>query len=264
MKKSIFILVIVFAFIYVIVKNFSTSPQVPQSYFNSCLIFKPDNYDEDKKYPLMFMLHGYSGNQNQWTELADLNAYANKYNFIIVCPDGHYGSWYVDSPFLKESQFETYFFDTLAAEIFDEYNIDKQKIFITGLSMGGHGAMYLFLNHPDFFKSAGSTSGILDLMPFPENWEIKDVIGDQANHKENWVKYSAINNLSRIKNSHRKIIVDCGTGDFAYDVNKSFRDSCTVHGIDINYIESEGIHSHDYWAKSIPTHFKFFAEMVEK
>ncbi len=46
--------------------------------------------------------------------------------------------------------------------------------------MGGHGAINLFLNHPGFFKSAGSTSGILDLLPFPDNWGIKNVLGDQA------------------------------------------------------------------------------------
>jgi S-formylglutathione hydrolase FrmB len=176
MKKSLFILVLVFAFIYVIVKNFNTSHDEYSKYFDQYLVFKPDNYNSDEKYPLLFMLHGHSGDYKQWSEIVDLRHYANKYNFIMVCPDGNYDSWYVDSPIDSAVKFESYFFNKLVLEIFKSYGIDKRNIFITGLSMGGHGAINMFLNHPDFFKSAGSTSGILDLLPFPNNWGIKDVL----------------------------------------------------------------------------------------
>ena len=207
MKKSLLILVLVSAFVYVIVKNFSTSQEDYSEYFSQFLVFKPESYDSDKKYPLVFMLHGHSGDYTQWSEIVDLKYYANKYRFIIVCPDGHYDSWYVDSPILKESQFESYLFNDLVPEIFSNYGIDSNNIFITGLSMGGHGAINLFLNHPKFFKSAGSTSGILDLLPFPDNWEIKNVLGDQEKHRKNWIKHSAIYNLDKIKNLIRNLLL---------------------------------------------------------
>ncbi len=264
MKKLFFILVLVLAFIYGIVKNFSTSQDGYSKYFNQFLVFKPYSYDSDKKYPLLFMLHGHSGDYKQWSEIVDLKHYANKYNFVIVCPDGNFDSWYVDSPILKESKFETYFFNDLVQEIFQKYKIDSSNIFITGLSMGGHGAINLFLNHPEFFKSAGSTSGILDLLPFPDNWEIKSVLGDQRNHKENWLNYSAIYNLEKIKNLNKSMIVDCGTEDFAYDVNRRFRDSCEAKGIKLKFIHTTGDHSGYYWSKSIIKHFEFFAEMVKQ
>ncbi len=47
------------------------------------------------------MLHGHSGDYKQWSEIVDLKYYANKYNFLIVCPDGNFDSWYVDSPILN-------------------------------------------------------------------------------------------------------------------------------------------------------------------
>ena len=59
MKKSLLILVLVLAFIYVIVKNFSTSHDDYSKYFNQYLVFKPDNYNDSQKYPLLFMLHGH-------------------------------------------------------------------------------------------------------------------------------------------------------------------------------------------------------------
>jgi putative tributyrin esterase len=264
MKKSLLILVLGFAIIFIIVKNLGTSHDDYSKYFNQYLILKPDNYNDNQNYPLLFMLHGHAADYKQWNEIVDLKFYANKYNFIIVCPDGHYDSWYVDSPIDSTIKFESYFFNNLVPQIFNDYKIDLANIFITGLSMGGHGAINLFLNHPQFFKSAGSTSGILDLLPFPTNWEIKNVLGDQEKHRENWIKYSAIYNLDKIKNLDKKFIVDCGTEDFAYDVNRRFRDSCEVKGIKIKFIQTHGNHSYDYWAKSIPTHFKFFAELVSE
>ena len=262
MKKSLLIFILVLAFIYVIVKNFSTSHDDYSEYFNQYLVFKPDNYPDNQNYPLLFMLHGHAADYKQWSEIVDLQKYANKYNFIIVCPDGNYDSWYVDSPIDSAIRFESYFFNKLVPEIFKSYNIDKRNIFITGLSMGGHGAINLFFNHPDFFKSAGSTSGILDLLPFPTNWEIKNVLGEQEKHRDNWIKHSAIYNLDKIKDLDKKFIVDCGTEDFAYDVNRRFRDSCEVKGIKIKFIQTAGDHSYDYWAKSIINHFEFFKEMI--
>lgn len=232
--------------------------------FKYHLVFLPENYTSEKIYPLLFMLHGHGGDCNQWNEIIDLKLLANNYQFIIVCPDGNYDSWYVDSPIKKESQFETYFFQDLVPDIFSNYSIDSNNIFITGLSMGGHGAINLFFNHPNFFKSAGSTSGILDLLPFPDNWGIKAVLGNQQTHKPNWIKHSAIYNLDKIKNLNKNFIVDCGTEDFAFDVNRRFRDSCTVKRIKINFIQAAGNHSYDYWRKSIIEHFKFFKDMVEE
>jgi len=263
MKKLLFVLILIFGFIYVLVNNFTTAHETSTGYFNNYLVFEPDIYDSTNEYPLLFMLHGYSGDYKQWSEIVDLQNYANQCKFIIVCPDGHYDSWYVDSPILKESQFETYFFNTLVPDIFNKYNIDTTNVFITGLSMGGHGAINLFLDHPGFFKSAGSTSGILDILPFPDKWGIKNVLGDQKNNFENWIKHSAIYNLDKITDLNKSIIVDCGTEDFAFDVNKRFRDSCTVHGIDLTFIQSHGNHSREYWAKSIIKHFEFFRRIVE-
>lgn len=264
MKKLILLLVLFLAFIYVII-NFSTRPYADYSkYSYQYLVFKPDNYNESEKYPLLFMLHGHGGDYKQWSDIVNVQQCADKYNFIIVCPDGNYDSWYVDSPIDSAVKFESYFFNNLIPEIFKSFSIDKRNIFITGLSMGGHGAINLFLNYPNFFKSAGSTSGILDLLPFPENWGIKKVLGDQDQNRHNWIKHSAIYNLDKIKNLNKKFIVDCGTEDFAYDVNRRFKDSCEAKGIKLKFIQTSGDHSGYYWSKSIPAHFEFFAEMVKK
>ena len=55
----------------------------------------------------------------------------------------------------------------------------REKRAITGLSMGGHGALWLAIRHQDVFGAAGSTSGGLDIRPFPDNWDMKEQIGQK-------------------------------------------------------------------------------------
>ncbi|MCL5029347.1 MAG: esterase family protein [Bacteroidetes bacterium] len=230
---------------------------------DTTLVFYPKDYKPETSYPLLFMLHGYSGNYEQWNDITNLDSVATKDEFIIVCPDGFYDSWYVDSPMKKNSQYETFFFKNLVPEIFKKYNIDKKDIFITGLSMGGHGAMYLFLKHPDFFRSAGSTSGILDITAFPNNWEMPKVFGSYTLHQKRWEKYSDIYLLKSFKDKNKKIIVDCGTEDFSFKVNQAFADSCKAIGIQIDFITGPGKHEHKYWSNSIAKHFAFFKNIID-
>ncbi len=229
---------------------------------DTTLVFQPKDYSPAKSYPLLFMLHGWSGNYAQWNEIVNLDSVATADGFIIVCPDGFYNSWYINSPVKKNSQFETFFFKNLVPEIFKKYNIDRKNIFITGLSMGGHGAIYLFLRHPNFFRSAGSTSGILDITAFPNNWQLSEYLGPYSTNKKRWEKFSDIYLLKNFKEKNKKIIVDCGTEGFAFKVNKAFDDSCKAKGIKIGFFTSPGVHNGAYWRKSIPGHFEFFKNIA--
>ena len=230
---------------------------------DTTLVFYPNNYNADNSYPLLFMLHGYSGNYKQWNDITNLDSVANKDGFIIVCPDGFYDSWYVDSPMKKNSQYETFFFKNLVPEIFKKYNIDKKNIFITGLSMGGYGAMYYYLKHTDFFRSAGSTSGILDITAFPNNWGMPKVFGSLTLHQKTWENHSDLYLLNKLKIKNKKIIVDCGTDDFSFKVNQAFADSCKQLGINIDFITSPGNHNYQYWRKSILKQFEFFKNIID-
>ncbi|QLE09276.1 hypothetical protein HYD28_10120 [Pseudoalteromonas shioyasakiensis] len=73
----------------------------------------PDGYQESKKYNVIYVLHGYSGNHSDWTKLTDIEKLADQYDVIIVNPDGNYGSWYLDSDIDKSSQYETYIAEDL-------------------------------------------------------------------------------------------------------------------------------------------------------
>lgn len=222
------------------------------------LVITPKNYSKTKC-PLVFMLHGWSGDQDQWKTTADLHYYADKYKFIIVCPDGLYDSWYVNNPINKKVKYEKYFFEDLYKTIKANYQIDTKNIFITGLSMGGFGAMNFFLNNPKFFKGVATTSGILDITKFKGKWGMEKVFSEM-----DYSKYSPINNLYKIKNLDKTILVDCGEQDFAFNANKAFYQKCREMNIPIKFYSGPGNHSHSYWKKSVERHFELFYMLANK
>ena len=228
---------------------------------NNVVVITPKHYQKDKaKYPLVFMLHGWSGDQNQWKTTADLHYYANKYGFIIVCPDGLYDSWYVDSKSDEKINYEKYFFDDLYKEIVNRYKVDTGNVFITGLSMGGFGAITYFTRHTKLFRAAASTSGILDITKFQGKWGMDKVFVSE----DEYIMYSPINNLYRLENLNKKILIDCGEQDFAYTVNKEFYEKCKELKIPSVFFSGEGNHSHTYWKKSVARHFEFFNKQIIK
>jgi len=213
----------------------------------------------EQKTPIVIMLHGYGGDYKQWSKITDLQSYANKYNCIIVCPDGGKESWYFDSPQKRESKFESFFIKDYLPYLKHNLSIDTNGIFITGLSMGGHGAMFLFLRHPELFASAGSTSGVLDLNASGlKHSSLSNYLGEYDTNKERFNEYSAINLLENIKFDDKPIIFDCGNKDHLYKANKAFKEKCDSLYIKAFYFSFPGRHNRTYWKESIHWHFEFF------
>jgi len=129
---------------------------------------------------------------------------------------------------------------------------------ITGLSMGGHGALYLAIRHQDIFGAAGSTAGGLDIRPFPHNWDMEDRLGAYSDNKEAWDKHTVMELIHLIKPGNLKLVIDCGTGDFFYDVNVKFHEQLTYMNIPHTFVSMPGKHNFDYWAKSIQLQMAFF------
>ncbi len=231
-------------------------------YPDTTLVFLPAEYDAQSPLPLLFLLHGWTGYYSYWNEITDVQKLADEFGFMIVCPEGFDDSWYMNNFERKNMQYELFFWNDLVPKLFENYKIDRANIFISGLSMGGHGAMYLFLKNPSFFNSAGSMSGILDLVPFSTKYGLPDVLGNIDVNPQRWENNSTINMLKNIEGTDRRIIFDCGTEDFAYDVNYRFYERCRELGIDAKFISQPGNHSRNYWKNSIIDHLHFFNSLV--
>ena len=108
---------------------------------------------------------------------------------------------------------------------------DRSGRAITGLSMGGFGAMSLAIKHKGLFGAAGSTSGGLDIRPFPQNWEIPQLLGEITEHPEAWEEATPINLIPQLGNGDLAIVFDCGYDDFFFEVNNDFHDELLRRGI---------------------------------
>ncbi len=226
-------------------------------------VILPNSYNLDRKeaYPVLYLLHGATGNYRDWaTKASQILEFADNYDMIIVTPDGGFTSWYWDSPIDKTMKYETYISSELVKYVDDKYNTrqNRKGRAITGLSMGGHGAMYVAIKHQDIFGAVGSMSGGVDITPFPNEWDIKSRLGEYPENKKLWEENTVINMLYLIKSESLKIIMDCGTEDFFHNVNKKLHKKMMYLNIQHDYIERPGIHNWNYWRNSIKYQIVFF------
>ena len=229
-----------------------------------CVVIKPDAYsDETKRFPVVYLLHGWSGDYSNWVSMApDLLKSVDENEFLVVCPDGAYNSWYFDSPMDTAMKYETNIALEIPAHIDEHYRTitDRTARAISGLSMGGHGALLIAIRHKDIFGAAGSMSGGVDIRPFPDNWEIKNYLGDYTNHQDNWNKNTVINIVDELQNGDLKIIFDCGVDDFFLQVNRNLHQKLLDKKIEHDYVERPGEHNWAYWNNSIKFQLLFFRE----
>ncbi len=231
------------------------------------IIVLPDNFSKDiENYACMILLHGWGSNYLSWRWAYDtLKSKADKYNMIIVCPDGGVDSWYINNPFKKNKQYETFIAKELIDYLVENYNVAKnnQKRCIGGISMGGHGAAYLCLKYKHVFGGFASTSGALDLAEFPNGWNLKQILGNASSHPARWKAHSAISYLPQLVNNELVIWIDCGKDDFMLPVNRKFHQHLASSGIDHQYHEWEGNHDDAYWANSIPKILDYFGSLLQ-
>ncbi len=225
------------------------------------VVVLPDAYQNPKSvFPVLYLLHGWSGAYDDWAKKTDLIPLSDRYSIIIVCPDGGYAGWYIDSPLKKNSQYETYISGEVVRYIDEQYRTitEKDSRFICGLSMGGHGAISLLVKHPDLYAAAGSMSGVMVLNSSSKRFGIGQLIGDYETHQDKWEQQSCLNLIENLTGFDKGIIIDCGIDDFTIDVNRQMHRKLMELGIPHDYYERPGSHSWDYWTNALEYHIMYF------
>ena len=130
--------------------------------------------------------------------------------------------------------------------------------------MGGHGALYLALRHPDVFGAAGSMSGGMDIRPFPRNWDMAARLGPYAEFPDRWEKNTVINLLHLVVPGSLSLIIDCGTEDFFFTVNEALHQQLLYPNIRHDYIIRPGAHNWTYWTNSVAYQMLYFSNYFKK
>lgn len=230
----------------------------------AALVVLPDSHQHSaKRYPVLYLLHGHSSHYGGWFDIStQLRDWADQHQMIIVCPDGDYDSWYIDSPVQKHRKFETFIANELVSYIDIHYKsrAEPKSRGISGVSMGGHGALYLALRHPQIYGVACSSSGVLDLLPYSGFWNLRTLLGEMNKTKDNWKKYSCYYILDGIKTTNQKIWIDCGTEDFLIELNRKFHQKLLKKNIEHIYQEYPGAHTLKYWKDAYRKQIVFIAK----
>ena len=204
-------------------------------------VILPESYDGVRRYPVVYLLHGAGGNHatNTWKGMQEL---IDRYDVILVSPDGAQTSWWFDSPEDPSFRYETFAAKEVVAWADETFKTmpDRSKRAITGGSMGGHGACYVGIRHKDVFGAIGNVYGGVNLVPFTDRWTIAKRLGEYKDHSERWIEHSVVNQAKTLRNGEVELMTVVGTGDFFLDVNREFHQVLTTNKVAHTYIEVRG------------------------
>ncbi|MEG1274355.1 MAG: alpha/beta hydrolase family protein [Ruthenibacterium sp.] len=222
---------------------------------------------------VLYLLHGLAANSGEWTRFSKIEYYAKKYHFIIIMPEVQ-RSFYCDAAY--GPQFFTYVADELpriCAKWF-RLPVGREHTFIAGESMGGYGAVKIALHRPQQYAAAAALSGVMDYPHIAQEildgkWTEVKPQELYALHGESGLPGAQDDVLALVreqaKNPARPALLQlCGTEDFLYEDNQTFRRAAEAAGYAHTYLEWPGDHEWPFWDVAIQRAFQFFCGMDMK
>jgi len=227
-------------------------------------ILLPLDYETSvRRYPVLYLLHGYGDDNTAWSYMTDLSSYAAKHEIIIVMPDGS-KSWFVNYANDPKSRFEDYIVKDLVGYVDSHYRsipLPRSRA-IAGLSMGGYGAVFLGLKHYDKFSAIGSFSGALAIAR--GDHDNRNAGKDREFQEELEMRFGPKGSPARAERDPFVLIdkapvakvpylyIACGGQDDLVKENRDFVAMLASKKIPYEYREvSPRIHSWDFWDDNV-------------
>src|SRR5262245_43725435 len=115
----------------------------------------------DRRYPVLYLLHGYGGNRDTWLYNTGLLGSVRAYSMIVVLPESG-RRWFIND--YEGNRYEDYLVGELLPLVDETFRTvpDRAGRAIGGFSMGGAAAVFQALRHPDRFGAAASLSGAFE------------------------------------------------------------------------------------------------------
>ncbi len=209
------------------------------------------------EFPVLYLLHGYNGDETVWFRFSAIERYVGKYPLAVVMPRGNHG-FYVDSPDTGYDYLK-FITEELPRKVSHFFNVStkREDTYIAGLSMGGYGAMRAALARPDLYAASASLSGFVDpKSAYAGNsmhghamramGERLDVAQQRDNDVIPLLKKCVVQKVSL-----PKLYITCGTEDPLYQQNQNFKAACEQLDVPLTYDEQPGIHDWIYWDRTV-------------
>lgn len=236
-------------------------------------LLPPGYFNSNKRYPVLYLLHGLFGRHDDWITRTNLAEYAAQYQLIIVTPEGH-DNWYVDSATVPQDKYESYFVRELIPDVDARYRTikDRRARGIAGLSMGGYGALKFGLKHRDYFAFAGSMSGALDPANRTEEhpgfaWDIlrPSLVAAFGPPNSPARKTNDLHQIARSASdisSLPYLYFDCGLEDGFLATNRELAEILLAKKIPHQYRQLPGGHNWEYWDQQVREILRLYADLT--
>lgn len=194
------------------------------------LFVPPQALKSEKPVPVLVWLSGLTCTPDNCSEKGFFQHGASKHGIAILYPDtsprglglagekdswdfGEGASFYIDAtkePFKGHYNMESYVVDELPKTLFDDTEfgkyLDGSRVAISGHSMGGHGALSLYLKYPGKYASASAFAPIANPSQCP--WGDKAFKGYLGEDKEAWKAHDATELVKKWMGDDLKILID--------------------------------------------------------
>ncbi|PHZ11693.1 putative esterase [Rhizopus microsporus ATCC 52813] len=249
-------------------------------------VFLP-NESDTRQVPVIYFLSGLTCTEDNFIQKSGAMAEAAKYGIALVAPDtsprvdieGDSDSWdfgkgagfYLDATepkWSKHYRMYSYIVKELFSLVDQQLPVDASKASIMGHSMGGHGALTIYIKNPSKFKAASAFAPIANPINCP--WGQKAFSNYLGADKELWKQYDTVELLKTYLNESMNVLVDVGTADgflenqlLVDELRKIVR---ALNRDDEWHIRYQDGYDHSYFFIStfIADHIKFHANILVK
>ena len=227
-----------------------------------------------QKVPLLIYLSGLTCTPDNATEKGFFQHRASRVGLALLFPDtsprgldlgpeetaswdfGLAASFYIDatqSPWSKGYKMESYITSELPQTLFSDAEfgkyLDESKVSITGHSMGGHGALSLYLKHPGKYASVSAFAPIANPSMCP--WGEKAFTGYLGPDREAWKGHDSTELVKGWRGKDLKALVDVGTGDNFYKqgqlLPENFEKAAKEAGVEGLVVRYQEGYDHSYF-----------------
>ncbi len=208
----------------------------------------PDSPDAKRPWSVLYLLHGLSDDHTTWMRRSCIERYTLGYPLMTVMPNGS-RNWYTNA--VEGEAYENDLIEAVIGMVDKNFPVkaEREGRAISGISMGGFGAIKLGLKYPKMFASVHSSSGLPALCRHPEESKVLSpefprIFGPNPTDGPDDPFYLARNARPKALPALR---LDCGAEDPFIVQNREFHDLLTELKIEHEFVEDSGTHAWHYW-----------------
>lgn len=247
-----------------------------------CIVL-PHSFDADKArtFPVLYFLHGLGDNEQffvhsgAWNLMEDMRDKGELKDFLIATPDAR-ATFYINERDGKE-RYEDFLLQEFFPYVEKHYRVaaGRANRAISGISMGGYGALYLAFRHPQLFSSVSAHSAaLIEKLPnflagaLPDSPRAR-VLGNAFGNPPDpvfWQAHSPIVIARTANLTGLHIYFDCGDrDDYGFEVGAMALDNIlTSRKIVHEFHIYPGRHDAAYFSEHLPASLAFHSRLFPK